>query len=80
MRVSTGQLDAGSFSELFEIPAKRNVNPRLLPTPFKLPCTARISGRDETAVVYPFRSASAVLALAKVLRNFLEFDDDWMIP
>lgn len=80
MRVSTGQLDAGSCSELFEIPAKRNVNPRLLLTPLKLPCTALISGPDETAVVYPFRSASVVQSLANVLRNFLEFDDDWVIP
>lgn len=80
MRVFTGQLDVGSFSESFETAAKRNVNSRLLLTPFKLLCTALISGRDDTAMVYPFRSASVAQALAKVLRNFLEFDDDWMIP
>lgn len=79
MMVSTGQLDAGSFSESFETAAERNVNPRLLRTPFELPCTALISGRDETAMVNPFRSASVVQALANVLRDFLEFDDDWVI-
>ena len=69
-----------AFQNRFEIPTVHNCDLGPLGMPSKLLCTASIRGHDEVAMVNSFRSASVAQALAMVLRNFLEFDDDWMIP